>query len=409
MPNFGTYEGHRILSDAMDKAISETARQQEFKEKKRQFDVAQELDRDRYEENRRQFDESHGLDTDRFGLDQDRTYHGMHDKDRHFGVHSDKTYHGMGIDDRNMTNTEKNSAVSRKYTGEQIEGLEFENRGNEEEYQRAKLAEDIKRKAYDKRGLSNAITTTDANGNISFKPNASEIIKDWNKSFDMNSILAQDTDGILTDADRQEINSSMVNPGMDDMLNLKKAFADQPTGAIDSLLDNNPGLRQQILEHGINTGNPIQDGQTVGEYIKELDYSGTEKFDPMNTDESGGWGAEKHVEAFPEMDGWGGNIQFKGYGQANRQEKKDANILLEAMKASKDGEASRSIWSPWHVPEASRSDDMWLTQTKDGWTVGEDDFGHNDAYDARIEGGIAEVKVNGKWVPLAGMTSSDWE
>ena len=33
MPNFGTYEGHRILSDAMDKAISETARQQEFKEK----------------------------------------------------------------------------------------------------------------------------------------------------------------------------------------------------------------------------------------------------------------------------------------------------------------------------------------------------------------------------------------
>tara|TARA_R110000824_G_scaffold17639_2_gene71152 strand:- start:2005 stop:2991 length:987 start_codon:yes stop_codon:yes gene_type:complete len=40
MPNFGTYEGHRILSDAMDKTIAETARKQEFKEQQKNNEIA---------------------------------------------------------------------------------------------------------------------------------------------------------------------------------------------------------------------------------------------------------------------------------------------------------------------------------------------------------------------------------
>ena len=407
MANFGTYEGHRILSDAMDKAISETARAQEFNERKRQFDIAQKLDRDRYEENQRQFDESHGLDTDRFGLDQDRTYHGMMDKDRHFDVHSDKTYHGMGIDDRRMTDTERNSAVSRDYTDSQTVGIDFKNRDNEEGYQRNKKKEEIKRKAYDNRSLANQITVTDANGNVSFKPNASQIISDWNSDFDMNDILAQDTDGILTDADRQEIQQSLVNPGIDDILQLQKAFVNEDAGAIDMLLDSNPQLKTQILHHGINTGNPIKEGQTVGEYIKNANFGSTPDDALGISNTAGGWGSKKFIDVVDEQKDWGGNIQFKGLSKGNRTEKRHASILIDALKESKNNETSGLLYGgDW---TGDRSDDIFLEQTANGWTVTEDDFGHNDTYDARVKNGVAEVNVNGKWVPLAGMKSSDWE
>jgi len=57
MPNFGTYEGHRILTDGMNRTMDRAARRYEFEENKRMENAKARQQRERDIESARQFDE----------------------------------------------------------------------------------------------------------------------------------------------------------------------------------------------------------------------------------------------------------------------------------------------------------------------------------------------------------------
>ena len=58
MPNFGTYEGHRILSDAMSKTVDRASRRYEFDEQQRMQNARDRMDQEKFAEQRRQYNEN---------------------------------------------------------------------------------------------------------------------------------------------------------------------------------------------------------------------------------------------------------------------------------------------------------------------------------------------------------------
>ena len=336
--NFGTYEGHRILSNAMANTVDTVTRGFENKIKNEQWE-------------------------------------------------------------RNFKEQQANDAILREKADYQMKALkkDFESEMAREEY------------------LRNAYTNPNAPvlrrneaGDLVPVDNYLDAFDTLDRRSDIGSILAANpamgydiavqTSGNLDEAYKKSILGTRKQfVGMDDE-EINEWFARHPEFAT--------AYNKELIDAGIPRGDT-----DWAESIRFTDPNAIDSdIDGLGL-KSKGWGSTEDdgVEIYGDKGGWGGGIYFKGYSNPGRIEKKHGDLILEALKTSKEGEAEGWLYGgDW---SGDRSDDIWVKQTGDGFQVTEDDAGHNDTYDIKMYGDIPWVmNADGsKWKELSSMKSSDWE
>jgi hypothetical protein len=102
---------------------------------------------------------------------------------------------------------------------------------------------------------------------------------------------------------------------------------------------------------------------------------------------------------------YGGGTYFKtNKTSLDDDDAEHKKILLDAIGTMRDWEVDQGNW--WQL------DDMWLEQRGDKWFLGEDDegiFSVNDYFEVRVsESGTPQVKIGNSWENITGSSSKKW-
>lgn len=322
--NFGTYEGHRILSDAMKNSVDRVVKHHEWKKNFEEQQLNNKVLRD------------------------DREMDYLAKKREHEG------------------NIARDNVLKQQYSGVH----------------------------------NNPVLSTNPDGSIVVNPAYKQIMDSWSGVSNYGNILEQNPN--LRYEDIVKISSQSADFYKHKLSDIQKSFVGMTDDEKNSFMANNPGFAQMYDRLLIDVGMPRQEGQEWSNTINAGANPVETETELMNTQP--GWGAEDFAEIWGDTPEWSGGIYFKGNSvEPDAKLKKNTQIVLDAMKAFKDNEKGTK-WMNYYT------DNMWLTANADGsFRIEEDDFGHNDIHDVKVENGKAYVRIGGSWKLLSGTTSSDWE
>lgn len=227
--------------------------------------------------------------------------------------------------------------------------------------------------------------------------NASEILKDYNKSFSMESILAGDTENVLTQEDRQKILNNMTSLAADDVAILKQspAFFGKSDDEIKKWLNDpdNVEFRNQLKKHQMSTG------LNENKELEDIYESDSESYTDDLLTQSLGWGSTDYVEKLGDEKGWGGHTVFKANQQGRTETDKDnLNLIVNAIENSRNAEAKI---------KNNVADKIFIEKKGDDWWVEERDMLDNDEYKVKFKDGIPYITIDGDDVDLNKM--DDWD
>jgi hypothetical protein len=365
--NFGVYEGHKILSNAMNNALNRIVEKDQF-EKKLELETAKQ------DETKRQF-----------GIQQQNWK---------------KQFDEKIINDQILRNAKK---------------LEID-RLNRETY-KDKRIDDVTRHLYGDVNANQPITVG-PDGNLIVADNASEIIDNWmTKSnygdiMDISSGLTGDYGGNqLSIDDIAKISTNTEGYVAHQLTNIQKMFVNMDEDEIDNFLAKHENLRTSLEKYYIDIGAPLEEDETIGGTIKT---GGDDKTadDPLLSP-SRVWDPAKDRSTVYDSSamGWGGgnDITFTtSTSVPTSKVRKNTDILLEALYDLKNNEQNTEGWM-W----ADNTDEMELRydDSSGKWHVEEDDGmfrGTNDVKEVRVYGGKAQVKIGDEWIDLSG-SMNEWE
>ena len=292
MANFGTYEGHRILSQAMDKAIDTQLRNDRLAMDKKNFEADSALKTMQTEEIRRKIEED---------------------------------------------------ALQRK---------------------RDKLVGD-----YNKDLLINP----DVNGT----------------RFSKKSLADKDVDGILTDKDFIAAENTQKNAAKNDYANLLMDVNALPEDEQESFINSKDS---DITDYRIST-NQWDPAISNAEFINPAKFGDSLIQDAYKIQEENWGGSQTFTN-----DRWAGDVDVMTNQKMSRPQKLEAQSLLDAVIQNKTDKAG----------DFSRSDNVEIIQTADGWKLTENDPGPgrwtDNVYSIKMDGKVAKINMGTEdepdWIDL---------
>jgi len=368
--NFGTYEGHRLLADAMNKSLDRVVDMHQHKQEVKLQEAKQ-------DETKRQFQ----------------------------------------IQQENW-----NKQFAEKITNDKLlrraKELDIE-RLNRESYL-DNYMKDVGLKLYEDVNLNQPITVDD-DGNLVVSDNVGDIIDNWMTKSNYgnimdiaNSMAGDYGNNKLGIEDIANLSKQTEDYVVHKLTDMKKMFSHLSADEIDDFMAKNPVLKDKLEEYYIDIGAPLTEDQTIGESFKtNKDDDKEEDLSQIFDISSGGWsGLDGDTQVFEgDNQGWGSSdIYFSGKTNVpTDRARKDANILLTALQNSKNLEVSGAGEGYWW---ADNADDLYLDYdpTNKKFTVTEDDSmfrGKNDVFDVKVENDTAYIYVNGKWQELGSYI--DWD
>ena len=298
--------------------------------------------------------------------------------------------------ERNFKEQQENDAILREKAEYQLDSLK-------KDYLDTQARDSLLRDAYSRD--FQPLLEIDSLGNLVPVSNYQQAINNLDIRSDIGSIMNANKDisydtAVLT-------SGNLDNAYKKSILDTRKQFIGMDETAINKWFENNQDFALSYDRALVDAGIPRGE-QTWGETMKFVNESESPELDSLGL-ASKGWGAEDYVVMHNDRDGWGGGIEFKGFSDPSSTEQKNANIILEALKTSKNNEAEG--WAYGGDWLGDSSDTIWVDQTQDGFTVTENDALGNDVYEVKVIDGEAWVltSTGSKMKKLSEMTAYDWE
>lgn len=390
MANFGTYQGHQILSNAMSNTVKTVQDAFDDRTQRRQFTKT--FDQNKLEQDRRfnQHVREENRQFDQKVIEEDRRF-GQHktEQDRRFGQHKLEQDRRFGQD-----KLEEDRQFGQKVRWEEPvidqRWLNFEK--DKDAWDSTQAAENYTTDMY---GLSEESMVLDDNGTMTVNPKFQQIVENYDEITSLESII-QASDGKLNYADAVIVQNNLTDKYKQGFLNVRKQFVNMSEDDIDEWfkLPENEAFGKWYDKFLIDAGTPrgtlgYGEHMTTGE--PESDEDEFEFTIP-------GYGSDDYKTVYGDKDGWGGGIQFKGPNGATDTQQKEANQLLEAIKNSKNNET-----------DFDKSDTIMVTQEGNSFRIEENDswLWGNESWQGRIENGKAQIYVNGQWISLSNFDK--WE
>ncbi|QDP45728.1 MAG: hypothetical protein Unbinned5179contig1000_15 [Prokaryotic dsDNA virus sp.] len=347
MANFGTYEGHKILSQGMANAVQTVKDGFNFREQKRQW-------QDTFDQNK---------------LEQDRQFiQKVREENRRYDLDRDKfeelqEYQDPIIAQNTLDLEEDQSAWDSSQAAD--------------EYIRNQMAS------------TEQSLIIDSDGTLLVNPEFEDIVRNYDTITSLEAIMSANPD--MTPEDAVRAQTALTDKYKTGFLGVRKQFVGMTEEEINKFFKDNSEFANWYDKFLIDAGNP-RGSQSFGEHM----VSGEPDGDDEDLFSISGYGEKKHKTVYNDKDGWGGGIEFMGPSAPSDTQKGNANILLEAIKDSKNYDDSFDA-----------SDTIWVTQEGDSFHIEENDFWGNESWEGRIQDGVAQILVNDKWVNLS--TFDDWE
>ena len=244
MPDFGQYQGHQILANAMNNSLNRAVQISENKAREKRENAA--MAQRKYEyttsmnQRRKEFQEN---------LDQRRTEFDRND-----------LLKSVELDDRLKT------------TGLNRDVTEFNYNQLLDAHNKDKLKKRLETDLYSDIGKVSPLIKT-ADGGLVVNPEYESIMSDWENKHDYGSImeyskgLSGEYGGATLSLD--DISSIANNPdyGKHNFVQLKKLFSGYSEDQINDFMDANPGFSDMMMKYGIDQAAPKGQDESWGEYF----------------------------------------------------------------------------------------------------------------------------------------------
>tara|TARA_R100000655_G_scaffold39518_1_gene74768 strand:- start:1986 stop:3035 length:1050 start_codon:yes stop_codon:yes gene_type:complete len=214
----------------------------------------------------------------------------------------------------------------------------------------------------------------------------------------------------LTMDDIATISSQTEDYAKHQLNNIQKMFVGMDADEVTAFFDRHEGLENAFRRYNIDIGNTLPEDEDIGDAIKDIGSVSSDVDDAFSI--PSGYSSGEWSDVHADRDEWGGGIEFKGYTTApSGDDVDDYNLIMAAAKASKDGESgdwagdySDTMWIQQSGP------DSWTITENDG-DVGMG-FA-DDTYEIILKGKGKDRKVyinfDGTEKLLSSMESWDWE
>ena len=386
MPNFGTYEGHRLLSSAMANTVNSVTKGYESKIQQEQWEkehAEQKLNND-IARRRAEAQFASQERENKAAIAQENIIRNM------FSAKSGEDL---------FTNTDSPLLNSLKEQSGINSAADFE-----------ALNPIARKELSDKFGLTpDAFLSAYNEGDkMNLNPNYEDIIKGWTKKHSYADYLAQSGEGWsgsdLTYDNLAFLNTASTDMAKTNLVNFQKSMSHLSEKEYNEFFKNNEGLSDAMSDYLLEIGQKKSPDDTWFETMNP-DLSGSGEPDLVDT---AGWYTPDNYDRndFMRVDkkgttGGGGDTFFKSStANPSKDDVKNKKILLDAIKQMRFSQTGE--WDEF--------DNMWLhhDQGQDHWMLEENDMGHNDSHQVRVnESGVAQVFYDGRWRDMNSSSGMD--
>tara|TARA_R100001198_G_scaffold96719_2_gene88037 strand:+ start:4094 stop:5215 length:1122 start_codon:yes stop_codon:yes gene_type:complete len=361
--NFGQYEGHRILTNAMNNALNKVTAAKAYKDQIKQQEFKNQLAQE------------------------------AHDAD--IAAHEDSLL---------------TSALNREI-------LEDNFLTDKKAENRESLIKDTENQLFEGMGGDTSpIKVID--GEITLVPDADKRIQNFMKRSDMGYIgdisdslaTANDYGSVegLSYDEKLNLSNKSIDFAKTQLANMRKELAMKSTEEVEEFFANNKNAERLLRQYAIDIGAPVGQYQSLGNYIKGGDEESSEVKRMM--DLGTGWGASRNQpsEQIEKQSGWGGGIFFSSNVDGNNATSTDIrrkNLLINAIKNMKNSNSN------FRLGLDDRSDKMWIHQEGNEWTIEENDAMGNDKFTVEFDDSSSNafITVDGKKINLNNLSDDWWD
>lgn len=230
-------------------------------------------------------------------------------------------------------------------------------------------------------------------------PNATpeQIIARKNEVYNKTNLLSLDKNNVLSGDDLINADKYLSHLASEQMVDLRKKALSLTGTDKDSFMNS---IDDEVTNFRITTGQ--DDPNITNEEFIQGDSGYTDPMQQQLKDQEFGWGEGSFKVVAQDRPEWGGGIKFKSNSTPDKNERKNLNLIIEALKTSKNNE--KGDWS------GDYSDTIEITHSPDGtFQIYEKDATGDDPFTVQFIDGIPHVTYKGKLKPLESMQSNEWE